>query len=128
MDSRIRQQVRERAGHACEYCRAEQRWFFLSFHVDHIIARRHGGGDDLDNLSLACPDCNAAKGTDLTAIDPDSGLITSLFHPRHDDWEDHFHVQEGRILGRTPVGRTTVWFLRMNRDDRVAHRLRTAGK
>lgn len=30
--------------------------------VEHIVPRVHGGGDDLDNLAIACARCNAEKG------------------------------------------------------------------
>lgn len=31
------------------------------FHVDHVVARKFGGGDDLANLQLACRTCNLHK-------------------------------------------------------------------
>lgn len=31
--------------------------------IDHMTARANGGTDDLENLTLACPPCNVAKGT-----------------------------------------------------------------
>lgn len=34
----------------------------LTFHVDHIVPRNLGGGDDLGNLRLVTPEANAAKG------------------------------------------------------------------
>jgi len=33
---------------------------------------QHGGFDDLDNLALACIDCNLHKGPNLTVIDPET--------------------------------------------------------
>jgi hypothetical protein len=45
---------------------------------------QHGGGDDADNLALACPDCNLRKGPNLTGIDPETGAVVRLFHPRRD--------------------------------------------
>ncbi len=30
--------------------------------IEHIVPRTHGGGDDLDNLAIACARCNAGKG------------------------------------------------------------------
>jgi 5-methylcytosine-specific restriction endonuclease McrA len=41
--------------------------------VEHIVPRRHGGGDDLENLALACGRCNHQKGyrlDDRRADDP----------------------------------------------------------
>jgi 5-methylcytosine-specific restriction endonuclease McrA len=49
------------AGH-CEYCRYPQAASFLTFEVEHIIARKHGGQSVEENLALACPFCNQAKG------------------------------------------------------------------
>lgn len=31
--------------------------------IDHVTPRIAGGTDDLDNLVLACPECNSRKGT-----------------------------------------------------------------
>ena len=46
--------VRKRAGHRCEYCRLhEDDADFLSFHIEHVIAKQHGGSDDPDFLCLA---------------------------------------------------------------------------
>ena len=49
--------------------------------------------------------------------------LTRLFNPRSDDWNSHFRLQAGRIVGLTPVGRTTVYVLNMNRPDRVRIRV-----
>jgi len=37
-----------------------------------------------------------------------------LFHPRSDDWAEHFELDGARIAGNTPVGRATVQVLSMN--------------
>ena len=37
---------------------------FRNFTIDHIIPRRRGGTDHLDNLQLLCGACNSMKGTD----------------------------------------------------------------
>lgn len=36
---------------------------FASPQRDHVVARHHGGSNDLDNLVLSCGTCNASKGT-----------------------------------------------------------------
>ena len=122
MDSATSELVRQRAGHRCEYCRLPQRPSALRFHVEHIIARQHGGNDESANLALACPECNYQKGTNLTGIDPDTGKVTPLFHPRRDLWTEHFARDAARIVGKSPVGRTTVWLLEMNSGDRLRWR------
>lgn len=86
------------------------------------MPRKHGGGDGLSNLALACIDCNLSKGPNLTGIDPQSGAITPLFNPRRQEWSDHFAWLGRHIVGLTAAGRTTVVVLRLNSDDRVALR------
>jgi hypothetical protein len=44
MDAALASEVRERAGHACEYCRMPEAFYPTTpFPIDHIIARQHGG-------------------------------------------------------------------------------------
>ena len=120
MDAVTRQSVRQRALDRCEYCRLPQSSQpFVTFHVEHIIARQHGGTDHLDNLCLACERCNAAKGPNLSGRDPVTGNIERLFDPRHQDWPEHFQFQGPVIVGLTPVGRATVDVLKMNEHRRV---------
>lgn len=128
MDAEVRQRVRQRSGYLCEYCRQSQSESFYAFHIEHIIAKQHGGSDDLENLCLACPDCNFAKGPNLAGIDPDTATVVALFHPRSDKWADHFCIDDGRIIGLTATGRTTAWLLRMNDAERVHQRQLIAGR
>jgi hypothetical protein len=86
------------------------------------VARQHGGGSGSDKLALACPECNFHKGTNLAGVDPDTGQLVALFHPRRDRWEDHFDREGGRIVGKTRIGRTTVWLLEMNTAERLRWR------
>ena len=88
--ARIRAEVRDRAHNACEYCHLHQDDSPLAaLHVEHIIPKIHGGTDDLDNLALACIDCNLHKGTNLTGIDSQTNTVTELFHPRGQNWNEH---------------------------------------
>jgi len=50
----------------------------------------------------------------MTAVDPESELVTPLFNPRSDHWSEHFALVGVEIVGLTPVGRATVRLLRMN--------------
>lgn len=117
MDAVTRQMIRQRAGNRCEYCHLPQEFSGLRFHVEHIVARQHRGTDDVGNLALACPECNCHKGTTLTGVDPGTGQVTPLFHPRRDHWSDHFTVNEGSIVGKTPTGRATAPLLELNNDE-----------
>ena len=120
MNSATRAAVRERAGHRCEYCQLHQNDSLLAaLHVEHIIPRQHGGTDDLENLALACIDCNLHKGPNLTGIDPETNGVTRLFHPRRDRWDEHFAWRGLYLVGRTAVGRVTVRVLQMNSEDQL---------
>ena len=115
MTSAVRALVRRRAGEHCEYCRLSQEDSPLSaLHIEHIRPRKHGGADDETNLCLACIDCNLHKGSNLTGIDPATGAVTELFHPRRQRWEDHFASEGVLLTGKTAVGRVTVRVLDMN--------------
>jgi 5-methylcytosine-specific restriction endonuclease McrA len=123
IDARRRKSVRARAGERCEYCRLPE-WALplAAFHVEHITARVHGGGDGLVNLALACHHCNAHKGPNLSGIDPTTKELVRLFHPRRDRWEEHFHWRGPRLIGRTSIGRTTIRTLAMNHAELIAIR------
>lgn len=77
----LRQRVRTRASGKCEYCLVHQDVSIFSHEVEHIVALRHGGQAVLANLAFACLPCNRHKGADLTAIDPLTHTVVSLFHP-----------------------------------------------
>ena len=120
MDRALREVVRRRAGNACEYCHIPQQATpLIPFHIEHIVPKQHGGTDNPGDLALACDRWNAYKGPNLTSIDPESGAVVPLFHPRRDAWSTHFAVRSGRIVGLTPTGRATVRLLNMNAPRRV---------
>jgi hypothetical protein len=114
MDAAKRDLVRRRAGERCEYCRLRQEHSELVHHIEHIVAKQHGGSDDPDNLALACHRCNLQKGPNLTGIDPRTEEVVPLFHPRRHRWSDHFVFDGVRINGIGPIGRATVQLLAMN--------------
>jgi len=120
MDSALRSLVRHRAGDVCEYCRLPQTASpIVRFHVEHIIARQHGGTTEPDNLALACNYCNFHKGPNIAGLDSDSGQLVPLFHPRQHRWSEHFAWEGTVIVGHTPIGRATVQLLAMNQWERV---------
>jgi hypothetical protein len=119
MDDAVRAVVAVRAAHRCEYCRLHEVDDAYTYHVEHIIAIKHGGLQTIDNLAYAGQHCNLHKGPNLAGIDPDTGAIISLFHPRQQTWADHFAVDKSLIVGLTPVGRVTVHVLAVNDSDRV---------
>jgi len=110
-----RDAVRRRAGDCCEYCRLPQAAEpDARFHIEHIVARQHGGDDEETNLALACHRCNRHKGPNLSGIDPSGGSPTLLFHPRRETWKEHFRAEQWEIIGLTAAGRATVSLLQMN--------------
>ncbi len=45
-----------------------------------------------------------------------------LFHPREDDWTEHFEWVGPMLIGQTDVGRVTVDVLRINDPDAIEFR------
>ncbi len=118
----LRRRVRQRAGGRCEYCGIPETITFALHEVDHIVSEKHGGETTFDNLCLACTVCNKLKGSDLTSINPVTGKIVRLFHPRRQRWHNHFLFEKARIESRTIIGRVTIRLLQMNHPDRIRER------
>lgn len=127
MEQALRKIVSQRAGDRCEYCHLPQNVHEERFSIDHVIPRKHGGGDTPENLALSCLRCNVFKGTDLAAIDPDTGAVVPVFNPRMENWENHFQTQGDSIVGLTPCGPATVKLLNMNAPERRALRAALGG-
>lgn len=111
-----------RAGGRCEYCRFPMAVSRLPFHCDHIIAEKHGGRSDESNLAWACFRCNMRKGPNIAGLDPVSGALVRLFHPRQDAWDEHFEWGGPWLRGKTAIGRATLTVLEVNDADVVAVR------
>lgn len=99
--------VAERANEKCEYCRTLDQVSLHSFHVDHIIAIKHDGTDDMSNLAWSCLSCNLHKGSDVASYDRETGKLNPFFNPRNDKWDDHFVLSEYEIMGKIAIGRIT---------------------
>jgi len=112
----LQRRVRERARNRCEYCGMSQAGQEATFHIDHILPRREGGATSFANLALACVSCSLRKGARRHATDPDTGRTEELFHPRMNEWSQHFRLAaDFTIVGMTPIGRATADALAMNR-------------
>lgn len=113
----LRRAVAERAAGCCEYCWSQSAFAAQVFSVDHIVPRHAGGRTTSGNLALCCQGCNNHKYTKTKGLDPISGELVSLYHPRRQRWLDHFAWSHdySLILGLTPTGRATVAALRLNR-------------
>jgi 5-methylcytosine-specific restriction endonuclease McrA len=101
ISAQLRRQVEERAGFRCEYCLIPASHDFLSHEIDHIIAEKHGGQTIEANLCESCFECNRYKGSDIASV----------------DWET-----ENIVEPLSPVGRVTVFLLKLNHEDRLEER------
>ena len=118
----LRRIVVERAENLCEYCRLPAAVAFYPHEIDHVVAEKHGGKSEADNLAFACWRCNRRKGSDLGSFDPQTNDFSLLFNPRTQRWVEHFAFQREQLVGLTPEGRTTVALLRLNSEERLAER------
>jgi hypothetical protein len=122
LSAELRRQVRARAGNRCEYCLLAEEDAHFPHEPDHIIARKHGGASTLENLALACFDCNRFKGSNIASVDTASGEVVALFNPRTQTWREHFELRVGEIAPLTSFGRVTEQTLRFNLPQRVETR------
>ena len=56
MQRQLVESVRRRAGFRCEYCHFPERFSGLNFQTDHIIAEKHGGRTESENLAFSSPE------------------------------------------------------------------------
>jgi len=120
--SALRRLVYERANGCCEYCLIPETAVFAPHEIDHVVAQKHDGPTGLENLALSCTLCNKHKGSDLASLDPETGELTRLFHPRRDRWADHFRLEGARIVPLSGPGRVTTRLLQLNHPDRLTER------
>jgi len=90
--------VRQRARNRCEYRRLPQAAFRRGFHIEHIVARQHGGPISLNNLALACWSCNLKEGSNLHTVHLSRGAGCQACRA-----ESHLRAPKGQI---TSGGRT----------------------
>ncbi|MGD8914110.1 MAG: RNA-guided endonuclease IscB, partial [Candidatus Thiodiazotropha sp.] len=60
----VREYLLEKWGRRCAYCDATD----LPLEIEHILAKSRGGSDRVSNLTLACTDCNQAKGAQTLSV------------------------------------------------------------
>ncbi len=122
MTSDLERRAWRRAQDRCEYCRLPPEGSRLTFPIDHVTAKQHGGRTEFDNLALSCPHCNRYKGPNIAGLNPIDGSLTRLFNPRRDRWDDHFSWDGLALVGLTAVGRATVQVLAINAPVMIAIR------
>lgn len=119
--SRAREQVRQRANFACEFCGISETDAGGELVIDHFQPIAKAGSDSLDNLLYCCPRCNLYK------VDywPATSNEPPLWNPRREPASHHFfELDDGTLHALTPIGSFTLQRLRLNRRPLVAHRLR----
>lgn len=118
----LRRLVEDRAQNCCEYCLLPAKVAFFPHEIDHIIAEKHGGQTDAENLAYTCWRCNRHKGSDLGSFDPETQAFCFLFNPRQEKWTDQFQLEGVTVTGLTAIGRTTVKLLQLNSQKRLIER------
>jgi len=110
--------VRTAANNRCGYCLSPQKLVMARLEIEHIIPIAKGGTSDESNLWLACPICNAYKGSKVELIDSITGETVTLFNPRTQVWAEHFQWAENgtQVIGKTQIGRATVAALHLDND------------
>ena len=122
ISEQLRAEVARRANHRCEYCLIHEDDAGFPRQLDHILSLKHAGSSTADNLAYACVLCNRHKGTDVASVEPRTGKVFRLFHPRQDRWSDHFQLVGEFIEPSTEIGEVTVRLLRLNAAERIAER------
>jgi hypothetical protein len=81
-----------------------------------------GGATTGANLALACVSCSLKKGPRQSAIDIETGKRVALFHPRRDDWNEHFRWDGVELVGVTAKGRAKIALPKLHRRSILAIR------
>jgi hypothetical protein len=117
----IRQQVRQRANFACEFCDVTETDTGGELTVDHFQPKAKGGDDSLENLLYCCARCNQYK-LDYWPMHPEE---PSLWNPRREPASQHFlELNDGTLYPLTAIAAFTIKRLRLNRPPLIAWRLR----
>ncbi len=116
-----REQVRQHAQYACEFCGISEIDTGGMLTIDHFQPRSKTGSDALENLIYACIVCNQYKHDYW----PRTETAPTLWNPRQESASQHFVEQEdGELTALTPIGVFTIRRLRLNRSQLIAARQR----
>jgi 5-methylcytosine-specific restriction endonuclease McrA len=84
---KLRQVVINRDG-CCQMCGTED-----NLTVDHIVPRRLGGDDNLNNLEVLCSQCNSSKGGRFFGGHTPPPTLHGLFSPKNDSIS-HYQLEK----------------------------------
>jgi 5-methylcytosine-specific restriction endonuclease McrA len=82
---KIRERIIKRDG-VCQQCGSDEK-----LTVDHIIPRKLGGNDSMDNLQVLCASCNYSKGGRFFVVPKPPKPPLVLFTPKT---ESKIHDQD----------------------------------
>jgi hypothetical protein len=117
----IREQVRQRAHCACEFCGITEVDAGGMLTIDRFQPFSKAGSDALENLIYACIGCNQYKQDYW----PRTEIAPTLWNPRQESASQHFVEQEdGQLTALTEIGVFTIKRLRLNRSQLIAARKR----
>lgn len=121
----VREQVRQRANFACEFCSVTETDTGGQLTIDHFQPRSKGGDDNFDNLIYCCFRCNQYK------LDywPERTGDPRLWNPRRETASQHFlALDDGALHPMNEAGAFTLRRLRLNRPTLIAYRLQRTRK
>jgi 5-methylcytosine-specific restriction endonuclease McrA len=76
----LREYLLEKWGRRCAYCGARNR----PLQIEHLVPKARGGSSRVSNLTLACAQCNSAKGAQTAAEFGHPELQAQAWHPLKD--------------------------------------------
>lgn len=121
LSSEIREQVRQRAGFACEFCGVSEANVGGLLTIDHFQPQSREGSDSLEHLIYACASCNQYKQDYW----PNGESDPKLWNPRKELASVHFvELDDGRVVAISAIGEFTIRRLRLNRTPLVEYRTR----
>lgn len=116
----LRDQIRQRAAFACEYCGVNETDTGGLLTLDHFHPQSKGGSDNPENLIYCCNRCNSYKYNYF----PSSNKEPSIWNPTQSPRDQHFfELDNGQLKALTPVGKATIDLLRLNRPPLIQYRL-----
>ena len=104
--AQMRRDVFDRANGCCEYCLIHQSLSVATHQIDHVIAEKHGGETETENLAVSCITCNLRKASDIASLDPETGdLCLSSTHankPGQRNFAWMVHALSGSLRSAEP--------------------------
>jgi len=121
----LRDQIRQRAAFACEYCGVTETDTGGLLTIDHYRPQSKGGSDEPENLIYCCSRCNSYKYNYFPASDKEPYIWNPTLSSRG---QHFFELDDGQLKALTSIGKATISLLRLNRIQLVQYRLQKKAK